>query len=396
MSDLPTGWRQYEFGELFDVQGGSQPAKKHFVYEPQDGYIRLLQIRDFGAKPVPTYVPRHMVTKFCTETDILIARYGASLGRILSGMSGAYNVALAKVILDENITDRQFVLYWLNRPQFQHSLQSISRSAQSGFNKDDIFPILVHLPPLPEQVKIAGILHTWDRAIALAERRIEAALQRKRSLMQRLLTGRVRFLEFKGDAWKEARLEYVFTRVRRRNTRGTPNILSITANVGFEHQSEKFGRVIAGKNLSKYTLLKRGEFAYNKGNSLSYPQGCVYLLEEYDEAAVPNVYYCFGVESEAVHAPFYKYYFESGALNAQLMRVINTGVRNDGLLNLSADDFFNCQIAVPPLAEQRRIAAVMQSCDRELELLRKKRGALQCQKKGLMQRLLTGRVRVSV
>jgi type I restriction enzyme S subunit len=74
------------------------------------------------------------------------------------------------------------------------------------------------------------------------------------------------------------------------------------------------------------------------------------------------------------------------------MRVINTGVRNDGLLNLSADDFFNCQIAVPPLNEQRRIATLLQACDCEIELLTQKHDALQRQKKGLMQRLLTGRV----
>ena len=80
--------------DVFDLQGGTQPPKSSFKYEPQPGYIQLLQIRDFGERSVPTYVPNLDTLKKCNEQDILIARYGASLGRILTGFSGAYNVAL--------------------------------------------------------------------------------------------------------------------------------------------------------------------------------------------------------------------------------------------------------------------------------------------------------------
>ena len=112
---LPEGWAWTCFGDVFDIQGGSQPPKKLFIYEPSEGYVRLLQIRDFGDRPVPTYVPTSRVTKFCKKEDVLIARYGASLGRVLTGMEGAYNVALVRVIFDHSLIFSKYIFYLLRQ-----------------------------------------------------------------------------------------------------------------------------------------------------------------------------------------------------------------------------------------------------------------------------------------
>lgn len=66
--------------------------------------------------------------------------------------------------------------------------------------------------------------------------------------------------------------------------------LSISAGIGFVNQAQKFGKELSGKQYEKYTVLRKGDFAYNKGNSKRYPQGCTYRLKERDEAAVPNVF----------------------------------------------------------------------------------------------------------
>lgn len=100
---LPSGWINLKFTDILDVQGGTQPPKSEFISEKQDGYIRLLQIRDFGKKPVPTFIPESKKLKKCSKQDLLIGRYGASLGRICTGQEGAYNVALAKVIYPKEI-----------------------------------------------------------------------------------------------------------------------------------------------------------------------------------------------------------------------------------------------------------------------------------------------------
>ena len=76
--DLPQGWTAASFMDVFDIQGGAQPPKSTFKYEPTDGYVRLLQIRDFGSKPVPTFIRKKPTVKTCKKDDVLIGRYGVA------------------------------------------------------------------------------------------------------------------------------------------------------------------------------------------------------------------------------------------------------------------------------------------------------------------------------
>jgi type I restriction enzyme S subunit len=156
---LPKNWGFLPFTEIFDINGGTQPPKAVFIDEPKEGYIRLLQIRDFGKKPVPTYIPDTGKLMTCKKDDILIARYGASIGRIVTGMEGSYNVALAKVSVPENM-DKNFVKWLLKSNLFQEPILSIQRTAQNGFNKTDLASIYIPLPPLAEQNRIVAKLDT--------------------------------------------------------------------------------------------------------------------------------------------------------------------------------------------------------------------------------------------
>lgn len=201
MSELPKHWREIPLGDFAQVQGGSQPPKKVFVFEPKHGFVRLLQIRDFGNKPVPTYVPENRVTKFCKRDDVLIARYGASLGRIVTGMEGAYNVALAKVIADPAVIERRYLFYMLQTPTFQTPLHMISRSAQNGFNTGEIYPIRFPIAPLAEQRRIVArieeLFSRLDAGVA-ALRHAKAQLQRYRqSVLTAAVTGQLT------QAWRD-------------------------------------------------------------------------------------------------------------------------------------------------------------------------------------------------
>lgn len=157
--ELPEGWELVSFTSVLDISGGTQPAKKEFIYEPKEGYIRLLQIRDFGKKPVPTFIPDTGKLRLCDKSDIMIARYGASIGRILTGMEGAINVAIAKVIIPDGI-EKKFVFWYLKSPIFQNLIVSFQRTAQNGFNKKDLAKIDFPLIPLPEQKRIVAKLDT--------------------------------------------------------------------------------------------------------------------------------------------------------------------------------------------------------------------------------------------
>ncbi|HBR0325256.1 MULTISPECIES: restriction endonuclease subunit S [Enterobacterales] len=169
---LPSGWINLKFTDILDVQGGTQPPKSEFISEKQDGYIRLLQIRDFGKKPVPTFIPESKKLKKCSKQDLLIGRYGASLGRICTGQEGAYNVALAKVIYPKEIF-LSYIRYYLESEEFQSPLRLLSRSAQNGFNKEDLSKFIFLLPPYAEQKIIADKLDDLLARVESIKTRLE-------------------------------------------------------------------------------------------------------------------------------------------------------------------------------------------------------------------------------
>jgi len=156
MSDLPQGWTLTTFGELFDFKGGSQPPKSTFRDTAAPGYVRLLQIRDFESDAKAVFIKDHHKWPKCSAEDIMIGRYGASVGKILGGKAGAYNVALVRMIFDHDSLHPGWVKQLLRSDYFQNPLANISRSAQNGFNKSDLAPINVPLPPLPEQRRIVA------------------------------------------------------------------------------------------------------------------------------------------------------------------------------------------------------------------------------------------------
>ena len=161
-------------------------------------------------------------------------------------------------------------------------------------------------------------------------------------------------------------------------------------------QREKFSRVIAGDSLKRYIQLNRGEFAYNKGNSDRFPFGCIYRLREVDSGLVPFVYFCFSARDQRVNGEFFEHYLQAGVLDRQLNKAINSGVRNDGLMNLSRDDFFAVKIHLPPQNLQSSYGALLSKLSEDFALLSNYRQALIQQKRGLMQQLLTGKMRVRV
>jgi type I restriction enzyme S subunit len=149
-------WNEVLFFEALDFKGGSQPPKSTFSRTPGPGLIRLLQIRDFASDEKAIYIRDDRSWPSCTETDIMVGRYGASVGKILSGKAGAYNVALVKMLFDPAKIERDFLYYWLKSDAFQKPLMTVSRSAQNGFNKSDLENVLVPQPAIEIQRLIAG------------------------------------------------------------------------------------------------------------------------------------------------------------------------------------------------------------------------------------------------
>jgi type I restriction enzyme S subunit len=188
------GWVEKKLADVCDFQGGSQPPKSKFVYEPRAGYVRFLQIRDFKSDKHITYIPQSSKNRLCKSEDILIARYGASVGQILAGKAGSYNVALIKTIPDSRSVDRNFFCLYLRSELFQKPLMSVAdRSAQNGFSKDDIAQFPVPLPPREKQERIVAGIDTLStetqRLASLYERKLAALEALKKSLLHQAFSG---------------------------------------------------------------------------------------------------------------------------------------------------------------------------------------------------------------
>lgn len=273
--------------------------------------------------------------------------------------------------------------------------QLLVGSNYPAINSSDVKRLKLPLPPLPEQIRIAEVLGTWDKAITNLQATITQKELRNKWLMQQLLTGKKRLKGFGGE-WKEIRMKDVFKRIDKVNDGDDKHsVMTISAKKGLVSQEDKFDRVIAGDSLKKYTLLNKNDFAYNKGNSKTYQMGCIYQLEEIESALVPFVYICFS-PTEKIYSAFYKHWFLAHGLDRQLNRIITSGARGDGLLNVNSDDFFKLKIPYPTIEEQTAIANVLQTASNEVQLLQKQLDKLREQKKGLMQVLLTGKKRLNI
>ena len=191
--------------------------------------------------------------------------------------------------------------------------------------------------------------------------------------------------------WTLKRLGDITERITRKNTINNDNVLTISAEHGFIKQDKFFSKIVASKDLSKYILLYKGDFCYNKSYCRGYPYGVFRKLKNYDVGVATSLYIYFKITDG--DSNFFEYLFDLGILNKQLSIISQEGVRNHGLLNVPMEDFFNMTIPFPPLEEQKRIAEVLSLCDDIIENLTKLIEKKEQYKKGVMQRLLSAEVR---
>lgn len=405
---VPEGWLIKTIGEVADVKGGKRIPKGHQLTDENTGYpyIRVTDMIDGGVDMTSIkYVPADVAPKIAryriSKEDIFITVAGTL------GLVGEVPVELDGANLTENADkltnikcNKRFLLEVLRSPIIQKPIdEEKTQNAQPKLALRRIKEFAIPYPPLPEQKKIAQILSTWDKAITTTEQLLHNSQQQKKSLMQQLLTGKKRLLNksgvrFSGE-WKFQSISQISKRIQRKSDGEDHPILTISSLSGFVRQDERYSRYMAGESVKNYILLKKGEFAYNKGNSKTYEFGCIFDLDSYKSGLVPHVYVCFKLHQGLSHR-YFKYLFEADYLKPQLGALVNTGVRNNGLLNIKPAEFMNTKVPVPCLDEQEQIADVLHASSETINKLQLKLDALKQEKKALMQQLLTGKRRVLV
>jgi type I restriction enzyme S subunit len=385
-------------GDVATFKSGGTPNKSKADY--WGGQFPWISAKDLKF-PVLTDSIDHLTksgfeaANIAPENSLLILVRGMTLFKdvpvCLAGRDVAFNQDIKALVVSEELIP-QYLMFYLHSQK--NRLLELVDSAGHGTGRLDTdllktFPVLV--PPLPEQTAIAALFSNWSLAIEKVERLIAAKERQLKWLHEQIIFAPAR-LEKK---WRLFRICDIAERIQRKSDSGIFPILTIASASGFVLQEEKYSRFMAGKSLEDYTLLHRGEFAYNKGNSLRYQFGCVFSLQDYGKALVPHVYVCFKLH-EDVDANYLDHVFKADFLKAQLSALVNTGIRNNGLLNISPANFMKVTVPLPPIDQQKQIAAILTTARQEIDLLKKQAEAYRRQKRGLMQKLLAGEWRVKV
>ena len=197
-------------------------------------------------------------------------------------------------------------------------------------------------------------------------------------------TPNIRFQGFTDD-WEQRKLGEVSERVQGNDGRMGLPTLTISAANGWMSQEARFSGNIAGKEQKNYTLLHKGELSYNHGNSKLAKYGTVFSLETYEEALVPRVYHSFRMTEG--DASFIEYYFATKIPDRELAKLISSGARMDGLLNIGFDEFMGININLPSIKEQERISDYLRSLDNLITLHQRKCDEMKKMKKFMLQKM---------
>ncbi len=397
-------WSLQPLGKLFPkiVVGYVGNVNKHYC-DAATGvpFYRTLNIRDgFFRHDDIRYVTKEFNDKNkksqIENGDIVIARVGANLGMTcqVKGLQGSANMANAIIVKSKHAieADPDFFAYYLVSPMGKNQIFSgAAGGAQGVFNTKLTQEILVPKPPLPEQKKIVQILSTWDQAITATERLLENSQQRKKGLMQQLLTGKKRLPGFDG-AWISAKLGDLVE-----ITSGTSKaqyIDQIGDNYIIDMGSvTRTGRLVPTKKTSlNGPYLSKGQLVMPKddiggGNIIGrvgvIPENEKYLLADHVYALTPH----------DTDSQFLGYLINSAKVNKSLRRKANGTAQ----LGLGKKDVQKQEVFIPPDPyEQKAIGEILLSTDLEFDFLSTRSNMLKQEKKALMQQLLTGKRRVNV
>lgn len=400
LGGIPQDWEVATIGEVCSFSGGSQPPRSTFKFTPTPGYIRLIQIRDYKSDSFATYIPESLARKRCTAEDIMIGRYGPPIFQILRGIEGAYNVALIKTTLSKNV-DREFFFNVLNQEPLFQLMESLSRrtSGQTGVELPALKAYVLPLPPLSEQKAIATALKDVDELLAGLDSLVTKKRDIKQAVMQQLLTGQTRLPGFTGE-WRQIRL-------------GESAILK--ARIGWQGLTTAEYRTSGDFTLVTGTEIREGKVdwtscfyvskdRYDQDRNIQLLPGDVLVTKDgtIGKAAIvrdlprPATLNSGVFVIRPIRQAFDSGFFFGVLRSARFIEFLNQLAAGSTISHLYQKDFVHFIFEAPPsLAEQKAIATIFDDMDEEIRILEVRLAKTLKIKLGMMQQLLTGKVRLS-
>ena len=277
--------------------------------------------------------------------------------------------------IDDKTCDNQFFFQWFKSDKFKRLVELYQEGGvRLYFFYDKLCKCKIVKPFIAEQQLIASYFKSVDNLIQETTKKISSLKQLKSASFLSMFPQvgetkpRVRFEGFEGE-WVKGKLSQFASRITRKNLKLESQLpLTISAIDGLISQNLFFNSVVASSNLSRYYLIKEGEFAYNKSYSNGYPFGAVKRLEKYDKGALSTLYIVFALNNN-ISSDYLVHFFDTTLWHSEVAKRAAEGARNHGLLNISAEDFLDIDIVFPSsLDEQQQIANYFRSLDTQISL----------------------------
>ena len=412
MSKLPDTWQEVKLKDIATFSQGLQVAVEEQVSTPIDNYVRFIRIVDYTQKNEDIrFVENKGQRYFASKSDIVMVRYGTP-GLVGRGIEGIIANNLFKINLDQKIANNDFFEHLLKSSFVQNKLQSGSASTtMPAINFSTLNTVVIPLPPIEEQKKIADILSTVDKKIAFVEENINATEELKKGLMQKLLTEGIGHTEFKDselgripESWEVIPFIELADKNIKHSFTGGP----FGSDLKSEHYTDIGVRVIQLQNIGDGYFINN-DFVYVSEEKAELLKSCqiypndIILAKMAEPVAraclIPDFESKYVMCSDGIRLKVDNSKFNTEfifySINYDNFRKIAVA-RSNGTtrLRIGLSALKSIPILIPPLEEQKQIAEILSTVDKKLENLKEKKQSFEELKKGLMQKLLTGEVRV--
>ena len=389
-------WEQRKLGDIADIVGGGTPSTGNQSYWDGDiDWYAPAEIADqiyanSSQKKITGLGYENSSAKMLPPGTVLFtSRAGIGKTAILT-RKGCTNQGFQSIVPHRGELDSYFIFSRTEELKRYGELVGAGSTFVEVSGKQMAVMELMMPPTMREQQTIGGFFQQLDHLITLHQRKFEKLTNVKKSMLEKMFPqngSSYPEIRFKGftDPWEQRKLGDVVKEIIRNDPESEAPIMMITANNGFIEQSERYAFNNAGESLKKYILLKKGELAYNHGASKLRPYGSCFALTTAENARIPFVYHCFSAENQ--NAEFMSIELNGAEIENQLRKIVSSGARMDGLLNISFDEYTSVSVLLPGTEEQDRIADFFRHLDNLITLHQRELEKLQNIKKSMLEKM---------
>ena len=407
-------WEQHEFSSVFDCTVPNNTLSRAAL-NGEEGSVRDVHYGDvltkFGSILDVTQAGLPFITGKCEtdfkgcllqDGDIILADTAedetVGKGCEIANSQGSSVVSGLHTIVcrPRRAMASGYLGYYINSDAYHQQLRPFMQGIKVlSLSRSNILKTYIQHPAgQTEQQQISTYFRQIDGLIDLYQRKYVQLCSIRKSMLEKMFpkegadAPEIRFAGFTG-AWERRRLGELVERIVRKNTNHESSLpLTISAQYGLVDQITYFNNRVASKDISSYYLVYNGEFAYNKSTSDGFPFGAVKRLDRYEKGVLSTLYIVFSIKNQAVDSDFLSVFFDTDRWHKGVSERAAEGARNHGLLNISAEDFFDIDLFLPrSQEEQQKISTFLRHLDRLVALHQRQLEHLQHIKKSCLEKM---------